>query len=227
MKLLPLVLMFFLMSIGFVAAAQIHGTVYGSSLNKIQNVILKIDSDPAQVLFSRTGEYSFEVNPGRNYTIQARINNTLIAQESLAVSEEGSFVIDLFSFPDFTNDEKLLAQVEEQNVDESLFNSSPTNWSLVIFTIILVIIGISVYKKMKEKSENQSKENVKEMIQVKTDLEGLLEIIKKEGGRITQKELRRHFLLSEAKVSLMIAELESKGKIEKIKKGRGNIIVVK
>ena len=33
--------------------------------------------------------------------------------------------------------------------------------------------------------------------------------------------------MSEAKISLMIAELEHKGLVEKIKKGRGNIVVLK
>lgn len=59
------------------------------------------------------------------------------------------------------------------------------------------------------------------------DLKQVLDVIKKEGGRTTQKELRKHIPLSEAKVSLMVAELEAKGKIEKIKKGRGNIIKLK
>jgi uncharacterized membrane protein len=57
--------------------------------------------------------------------------------------------------------------------------------------------------------------------------EQLLEIIKKEGGRTTQKDLRKLMPLSEAKISLMVSELEHKGIVEKIKKGRGNIIILK
>ncbi len=33
--------------------------------------------------------------------------------------------------------------------------------------------------------------------------------------------------LSEAKISLILTELEHKGKVEKIKKGRGNVILLK
>jgi uncharacterized membrane protein len=55
-----------------------------------------------------------------------------------------------------------------------------------------------------------------------------LDIIKGNDGRITQKDLRREMMdLSESKVSLIITELEHKGKIEKIKRGRGNIILLK
>jgi len=50
--------------------------------------------------------------------------------------------------------------------------------------------------------------------------------LKKEGGRMTQKEIRKHINLSEAKISLVIAELEDSGKIKKIKKGRGNILIL-
>ncbi len=60
------------------------------------------------------------------------------------------------------------------------------------------------------------------------DLGEALEIIEKSGGRITQKELRgkmpQH---GEAKVSLIVAELEELGLVKKFRKGRGNIIVLK
>jgi predicted HTH transcriptional regulator len=59
------------------------------------------------------------------------------------------------------------------------------------------------------------------------EIEDILSFIKEEGNRTTQKDIRKKFPLSEAKISLMIAELEAKGKVEKIKKGRGNIIVIK
>lgn len=54
----------------------------------------------------------------------------------------------------------------------------------------------------------------------------IVEFIKNEDGRTTQKEIRKNFDLSEAKISLIISELESKGAIKKIKKGRGNIILL-
>jgi uncharacterized membrane protein len=59
------------------------------------------------------------------------------------------------------------------------------------------------------------------------DLATVLRIIRTEGGRTTQKEIRKQLPLSEAKVSLIIAEMEAKGLIQKIRKGRGNIIILK
>ncbi len=52
----------------------------------------------------------------------------------------------------------------------------------------------------------------------------ILDIIKKE-KRTTQKEIRSQIPLSEAKISLIISDLEDKGMIRKIKKGRGNILI--
>lgn len=59
------------------------------------------------------------------------------------------------------------------------------------------------------------------------DLQEALSIIKKEGGRITQKNLRKKMGYSEAKMSLVIADLERRNIVEKVKKGRGNIIFLK
>jgi uncharacterized membrane protein len=54
----------------------------------------------------------------------------------------------------------------------------------------------------------------------------MLSLLAKNQGRMTQKDIRKEFPLSEAKISLIIAQLESAGKISKIKKGRGNIIIL-
>lgn len=58
------------------------------------------------------------------------------------------------------------------------------------------------------------------------DLREVLRIIEKGGGRITQLDLRKGLPYSEAKVSLMVTDLESRGIVKKIKKGRGNVIIL-
>jgi len=61
----------------------------------------------------------------------------------------------------------------------------------------------------------------------KVDIDELLKLIKNNGGRMTQKDIRKEIPLSEAKISLMVSELEERGDVKKIKKGRGNIIIIK
>ncbi|MBS3149146.1 hypothetical protein J4455_00425 [Candidatus Woesearchaeota archaeon] len=43
---------------------------------------------------------------------------------------------------------------------------------------------------------------------------------------MTQKDIRKELKISEAKVSLILTQLESEGRIKKIKKGRGNIVIL-
>ncbi|HIH23709.1 TPA: hypothetical protein HA251_01610 [Candidatus Woesearchaeota archaeon] len=59
------------------------------------------------------------------------------------------------------------------------------------------------------------------------ELRSIITVLENEDGRATQKELRRHIPCSEAKMSMMLTELEHKRRIERIKKGRGNIIILK
>ncbi|KAF5412073.1 MAG: hypothetical protein C5S43_02410 [Candidatus Methanocomedens sp.] len=58
------------------------------------------------------------------------------------------------------------------------------------------------------------------------DLSELLDIIQQAGGRLTQKDLRSKMKCSEAKVSLMVTDLEDRGLLRKVKQGRGNIILL-
>ena len=74
--------------------------------------------------------------------------------------------------------------------------------------------------------EMEIKEKIERDEKSTSDTKIILDILKQEGGRATQKEIRKHIPLSEAKISLMIAELEAKGKVKKVKKGRGNIIIL-
>ena len=56
------------------------------------------------------------------------------------------------------------------------------------------------------------------------DLKEIMNLIRANGNRITQRELRKKSPYSESKVSLMLSDLEERGLVEKFKKGRGNII---
>jgi len=56
------------------------------------------------------------------------------------------------------------------------------------------------------------------------DLKEIMDLIRSNGNRITQRELRKKSPYSESKVSLMLSDLEERGLVEKFKRGRGNII---
>lgn len=58
------------------------------------------------------------------------------------------------------------------------------------------------------------------------ELNDVLNIIRGNKGRITQKDLRGRLKYSEVKVSLLLSELEKRGLIKKFKNGRENIVVL-
>lgn len=59
-----------------------------------------------------------------------------------------------------------------------------------------------------------------------SDLQEVISIVRGSGGRITQKDLRTRLSCSEAKVSLMVTDLTDRGLVKKVKKGRGNVIIL-
>lgn len=68
---------------------------------------------------------------------------------------------------------------------------------------------------------------VKKNLPLPADLQEVMDIIRGQGGRITQKDLRSKIKYSEGKVSLMLADLERRELIEKFKRGRGNVVILR
>ena len=197
-------------------AATVYGTVYDLSLKKISNARVEINTVPKQFIIAQNGTYSFNA-PNGDYTLKAQLmqKNTAVAsvQENITIQQEGLYALDLILFPDVEEG------IEDANIDlnANIMNENNKNYTsiIIIIFIILAFIGIIYFVKFKKKNDEYA------------DLEQIIRIIRQENGRTTQKEIRKQVPLSEAKISLMIAELEHKGIVEKIKKGRGNIIILK
>ncbi|MBU2589149.1 MAG: hypothetical protein KKA65_02980 [Nanoarchaeota archaeon] len=215
-KKILLLMVMSLVLVSSVNAVTIQGTIYDNTLNKLENVMLEIDSQPKQTLVSKDGSYSFEVSEG-DYLLTAKYyeNNflKLEVEEEISVLDEGSFIVDLILFE--TLDDELL-DLSNIDLEDSGLESS-TNYIWLTILIIGLIMGLLLLKFFKKKPVKDIEDN---------DLEKIISIMKENGGRIKQRDLRKQFPLSEAKVSLMITELEHHGKIKKIKKGRGNILIL-
>lgn len=211
----------------FASAATIHGTVYDLELNKLK-AIIEINTQPQQKMLSVDGVYTFNVPVG-NYAIKSYAGD-LVAEENISIINEGDYILDLFLFPETDELDPL------NDTDFNFFGESKGKglaWLLVLAgAFILAVIGILIYlfwsRRKKEPVHIESRVESKEELKVEDPLlKQVLEEIRKENGRITQKDLRRKFPMSEAKISLVLTELEHKGQIEKVKKGRGNVILLK
>ena len=225
------------------SAATIHGTVYDIGLDQVTNAAVEINTTPVQFMVAKNASYYFSVPIG-TYVISAKkISKNSIdaaAEENITIKQNSDYIIDLILFPDVSLD----SDISDDGLRDSFLSYNRYNNGIYIaIAVMFILAGILYlhYRKIserapvrKEKEENLNKNEVDVDFQIKeeskieeNELDRIVEIIKKEGGRATQKEIRKQIPLSEAKISLMIAELEHKGVIEKIKKGRGNIIILK
>jgi uncharacterized membrane protein len=203
--------------------ATVFGDVYDFSLEKQNNAIVAVNSTPKQIVVAKDGSYSFELPVGK-YEISAKylINNETISSvtEPLNVEKQGSFRLDLILFPSFEAEESILEEtkLEVEDFEEKNY----TNYiilGIAVAALALIIFLIIKYKELFKKLKKEEKE----LIEIDEEKK-IIEFIKKQGGRTTQKDIRKHFPSSEAKISLALTELEEKGIVKKIKRGRGNII---
>jgi len=229
----------FILFITGAQAATLHGTVYEwSDFEKpLKNTIVEVNSTPAQSVVATTGTYSFNLPPG-SYLIKAKSyrNNILeyTAEEEIRIDREGDFVHDLLLFPPTDSEYEYLGDINlTTSMDKSEYN---LNYYIIILILAFSVLIIFYWAKRKksissEPAKNETKKLLSENIaepahkELPEDLHNLFDTILKMGGRTTQKDLRKKIAFSEAKVSLMLDDLEERGLIKKIKKGRANIII--
>ena len=230
--------LFFLLFVNIAYAATIYGDIYDISLDKVEGVIVEVNTLPKQQYVSKNGTYAFNVPVGdyvikANYYLDGVLESS--AAERISVKAEGTFRLDLILFPSFEEENQLFNETEFDIVP---FEEKPIIWPYILISALFFVLLIAFYywkkrkkgkkekTKIKEEKTEEKKEEIKEEKETINDLNQIIKIIKEEGGRATQKEIRKKIPLSEAKISLMIAELEHEGKVKKIKKGRGNIIIL-
>lgn len=207
------------------SAAVIHGTVYGIGLEEAEDAVVSIDTTPRQQKVAKNSTYFFNV-PAGTYTITAsKFSGSEVVsfvEENITVAVEGDYVIDLILFPSFEEEEQLLSDAEFE-IEEGLLEEEEPNY-IGIGLLVLAMAAFFLILRMREKELKRKREEMGHG--EPGELRKVVAFIKKQGGRTTQKEIRKNFPQSEAKISLIIAELEESGAIRKIKKGRGNIIIL-
>jgi uncharacterized membrane protein len=216
----------FLLLAPSVLGATIHGIVYDFGLNQLSNAVVEINTSPNQQMVAKNGTYSFSVPPGQ-YSLSARHDKSdSEITENISALSDGDYVFDLILLPSIENEEALLNEEADVPFVEDVVQDRPvTHW--LLWVVVFIVLGYIVYRVSKKPERIIEKEIIKEIKEVVVDdeLQKVLEFVEKEGGRTTQKDIRKQFPYSEAKISLMIDELEAKGLLKRIKKGRGNVIV--
>lgn len=218
--------------------ATVHGTIYDLwTFAPLENVVIEVYSDSTLQIqtVALDGTYSLSFPPG-SYTIRAShyIGTALAsdAEENITLMANDNVTLDLILFPVFEEENEL-----PENYDIlPEFGEAETRSMLMVLVIGLTILVAGAvafyYVKIHPKKKRAAVEKVGgppssvKVVGLPSDLKQVLDVIKESGGRINQVELRKKLPHSEAKVSLMISDLEDRGLIRKIKKGRGNILVL-
>ncbi len=205
-----------------VHAAHISGNTYDNMLEPVRDVVLQVDSTPAQTYISKDGTYGFDLAPGI-YNLTADYTSDSLqsyhAEEELNITGDGDFQCDIVMFPSL-DDEERLAKGIDVNVSDVAQEPKPGSLFPLILGIILAAIAfvsLWLFRRKRRKPTRGDHDEVYSRV---------LTLLKKH-RRMTQKEIRREVPMSEAKISLVLTELENKGIVTKIKKGRGNIIVLR
>ena len=232
----------FLSLLPIISAATISGSIYNSNLLLERDVLMEINSIPPQKMLVKDGTYSFTLPPGK-YLLSAQ-KEEIIVSEEITIVKEGAFILDLFLIPGLEDEEQLWQETEDELLTNEESTVGELNFKKIISYILLGLIflialiriiinrrkygSLRFFRKKIREEQHKKIEQHRQELENSNYTEKALQIIQKHEGRITQKLLRKEMLyLSEAKISLILTELEHQGKIEKIKKGRGNVILLK
>ncbi len=251
MLILAVLCLFFFPMAEAAEVATVHGAIYDwETFKLLENTIVEVNSTPPQSQVAKYGLYSFDLPMGI-YILKASYyeNGELVsyAEEKLNITDEGDYILDMLllpSYPDGNLNNTDLTEVTTLLDDESLLQDKNGSKSIIFLTVAgsLLIAAVIVLLVLKKRQRSQNADLETSLceysysdpenenyngLSLPQDLQQVVDIIKINGGRITQRDLRSKISYSEAKVSLMVSDLENRGIIEKFKKGRGNIIVLK
>lgn len=237
----------FLLVLTLIEATPLFGDIYnGDTFSKLNNARIRIEG-PVSSQFIASSNYSIDLPPG-NYTIIASYFKDgkldLYTEEKLSISDRG-IRFDLVLLPYAL---QALIPMDTES-DSEVLSPKPSSFfplsiEIIVTVLIIVILATAFYLWHQSKTKKQShilatetKMEKEEIVQSKKDTlasqepyyldadsRKLLDILKTQGGRILQKELRDILKISESAMSLMLSELESVGYIKRFKRGRENLV---
>lgn len=212
--------------------ARLHGTAYDIGLEVAGGAILKVNSTPIQTIVMPNGTYSLELSPG-TYSLYASYSEKgrLIMEDlqNVTIAADGDYAIDMILIPVFGISEDYFSGEFDLDINETAADgqeagakngdSAPLMIAALAIAAVIAIALFAANKKRKPAGGGPSS--------LPEDLDKVMSILRSDGGRMNQTDLRARLPYSEAKVSLMLSDLEERGLVERFKKGRGNIIRIK
>jgi uncharacterized membrane protein len=211
-------LLTFILLIPHVQGALVHGTVYDFDLNPAYDAVVTVDTIPKQTIVAKNGTYSFNLRSG-SYLLEATHQSgahSSTARQNITIQDAGIYVLDMILFPDFSEEYEILN--EDFEPTEPYTDEQEGRWLLYMaISSVVALLAIVILLMLRQTNGIEPSDSL---------ADDVLAFIRQEGGRVTQKDIRKKFPLSEAKISLVVSELESRDLVKRIKKGRANIVVL-
>ncbi|MDP2718150.1 MAG: hypothetical protein Q8P02_05375 [Candidatus Micrarchaeota archaeon] len=209
-----------------VTAATLYGTVYDEDYFPTKAQVT-LNSTPPQVAVSANGSYAFELANG-DYVLNAAWGNHT-AQKNVSIVQNGQYRIDVILLPQDPASDPTLGDILDDGIGAALLDeASPSGIAVWLAVLGVAILGVAAWhlRKQPQPPLGPAASPQKDAPAPLTDAEKtVLSTLDTFNGRASQKELRKALSQwSEAKVSMELTELQDKGLIRKIKRGRGNII---
>ena len=210
------------------------------TLEPLPDTIIEINTTPPQTYVSKDGNYRLNVPEGSYHLTAKHYENNLLeyyTEENITVAGGGDYTLDLIMLPaiedEFLFDEPDLSDfddvlIEDESQENQIWLIVP---AVIAFIVIITITGwYLLFARSKKIEEGTTEAMIKseegDLRPLPDDLLEIVEILKKHDGRMTQKELRKLLPHSESKISLMITDLENRGIVTRVKRGRGNVILL-
>jgi uncharacterized membrane protein len=195
------------------SAAFVYGDIYKGDLERLNKTALRVSGEFSYQLVTDKGNYSIYL-PDGDYNISAS-----------SFGEDGGLA--------YYAEERIRAGSGNQRVDlvlKPVGNDASNQLYFAVGGIVLAGIAIAVFYLNRNKAEADASEpqpvNPGKQPKAEPDqgMKSVLRALDSHEGRATQKELREALGFSDAKLSLIISELEHSGYVKKFKRGRGNIV---
>ena len=225
-----------LLCIPFAYSASISGVVYDYSLDIVENALVSVADE---VDITENGEYHFELDMGE-YVISAKQfdqygNLVAHTNSTILIDKDKDYVLDLILFENLDDD-----LLDAPEFDDELYENGDENdaWLWILGIIVFGSLVFFMKRRVKKSKDGLNEvsdsgdDKVSEAVDI-TELgestlkDEILKFIKENDGRTTQKAIRTKFPSSEAKISLVLTELEHEDVITKVKKGRTNVVLLK
>lgn len=186
----------------------VHGDVYreGSAQDGQQTIIIITGPFTYQLVTTKSN-YSLDLPKG-TYTLSAQ-SGEMKASSTVSVG------------------------AEDQQID--LVLRKEENFALYVLAAVVLVAVLLAYRLSSKGKLSVSLDTIPdspsanspspiEHFELDDDSKSVLKVLESTEGRATQRELKETLHFSDAKLSLILSELESLGEIRKFKRGRGNII---